>query len=188
MASTDPRKAARPARGRAQPIHEDVAFDQTDVTPRAVLSFLVYLGAAIVVALLVVWWSLALIESRAARSDRPPSPLRAGMKEPEPPEPRLQGVPGHASDPQQDLRKYLSETQKELNNYGWVDEKTGEQVLPAQLKKREQPAPHGDEHSPALPAHSRSSRRRGRSATAMRPVSAFAATRSSAVVAPRDRR
>jgi len=130
MASTDPRKAARPARGRAQPIHEDVAFDQTDVTPRAVLSFLVYLGAAIVVALLVVWWSLALIESRAARSDRPPSPLRAGMKEPEPPEPRLQGVPGHASDPQQDLRKYLSETQKELNSYGWVDEKTGVAHIP----------------------------------------------------------
>src|SRR5260370_17221522 len=87
MASTDPRKATRPAKGRAQPIHEDVAFDKTDVTPRAVLSFLVYLGAAIVVTLLVAWWSLALIESHAARSDRPPSPLRAGIKEPEPPAP-----------------------------------------------------------------------------------------------------
>jgi hypothetical protein len=39
-------------------------------------------------------------------------------------------VPGHASDPQQDLRKYLSETQKELNNYGWVDEKTGVAHIP----------------------------------------------------------
>ncbi len=130
MLSTDPPKAARPAARGGEPIHEDVAFDQADVTPRAVLSFLMYLGLAIVVALLVVWWSLALIESRAARFDRPPSPLRQGMKEPEPPEPRLQGVPGHASDPQQDLRGYLSEMQKELNSYAWVDEKAGVAHIP----------------------------------------------------------
>ena len=130
MSSTDPHKAASPAAGGAEPIHDDVAFDQTDVTPRAVIGFLVYLGLAIVVALLVVWWSLSLIESRVARFDRPLSPLRQGMKRPEPPEPRLQGVPGHASDPQQVLREYLSETGKELNSYGWVDEKAGVAHIP----------------------------------------------------------
>ncbi len=132
MASTDPHKTARPAKGPAEPVHRDVAYDATDVTPRAVLSFLMYLGLAIVVALLVVWWSLVLIESRAARFDQPPSPVRQGIKEPEPPEPRLQGVPGHASDPQQDLREYLSETQKELSSYGWVDEKAGVAHIPVE--------------------------------------------------------
>jgi hypothetical protein len=130
MKSTESHKAARRAGEGSAPVHSDIAFDHSDVKPGAVVSFLVYLGLAIVVALLVVWWSLALIESRAARFDRPPSPLRAGRKPPEPPEPRLQGLPGHASDPQQDLRNYLSETQKELNSYGWVDEKAGVAHIP----------------------------------------------------------
>ncbi len=130
MTTTDSRKSARSAGGGPEPRHPDVSFDATEVKPGAVVAFLVYLGLAIVVALLVVWWSLALIESRVARFDRPPSPLRAGAKEPQPPEPRLQGVPGHSSDPQQDLRDYLNEMQKELNSYGWVDEKASVARIP----------------------------------------------------------
>src|SRR5437667_2466775 len=113
MTNTDSQRAAHPRKGGSEPLHPDVSFDATDVKPGAVVGFLVYLGLAIVVALLVVWWSLALIESRAARFDRPLSPLRASVKEPQPPEPRLQGVPGHTSDPQQDLRDYLNEMQRE---------------------------------------------------------------------------
>ncbi len=130
MTSTDPQRATHPPEGVPEPIHPDVSFDATDVKPGAVVGFLMYLGLAIVVALLVVWWSLALIESRVARFDRPPSPLRAGMKEPQPPEPRLQGVPGHTSDPQQDLRGYLNEMQRELSSYGWADEKAGVARIP----------------------------------------------------------
>lgn len=116
--------------GGPEPLHPDVSFDATDVKPGAVMGFLMYLGLAIVVALLVVWWSLALIESRVARFDRPRSPLRVGVKEPQPPEPRLQGVPGHTSDPQQDLRDYLEEMKKQQNSYGWADEKAGVARIP----------------------------------------------------------
>jgi hypothetical protein len=130
MTSTDPQKTAHSLDGGDEPLHHDVSFDATDVKPSAVMGFLMYLGLAIVVALLVVWWSLALIESRAARFDRPPSPLRAGVKAPQPPEPRLQGVPGHPSDPQQDLRDYLEEMKRQQNSYGWVDEKAGVAHIP----------------------------------------------------------
>jgi hypothetical protein len=123
-----PRPSAAP--GEALPIHHDVAYDHTDVDPGSVLKFLSYLGLSLAFTFLIVWGVLRLIESRTARFDAPPSPLRQGVQKDLPPEPRLQGVVGHESDPQQDLRDMRSDTDKTLNSYGWVDESNGIARIP----------------------------------------------------------
>lgn len=113
-------------------VHDDVAYDRTDVKPRSVLAFLFYLALSLAVTFLIAWGSLRLIESRTARFDAPSSPIRQGIEKQRPPEPRLQGVTGHANDPQQDLREMRSNTEKDLNSYGWVDEKNGIARIPIQ--------------------------------------------------------
>ena len=47
-----------------------------------------------------------------------------------PPEPRLQGVPGHLSDPQQDLRNKIQADTEANETYGWVDKDKGIARIP----------------------------------------------------------
>src|SRR2546422_5857297 len=47
-----------------------------------------------------------------------------------PPEPRLQGAPGHQISPQDELRQTRAEAEAALSSYGWVDEKTGIARIP----------------------------------------------------------
>jgi hypothetical protein len=42
----------------------------------------------------------------------------------------LQGMPGHLTDPQQDMRNKLAADTKENNKLGWVDEKAGIARIP----------------------------------------------------------
>ena len=114
----------------AQLVHDDVAYDHTDVNPNSVLAFLFYLALGVGVTFLCAWGTLRLIESRTARFDAPLSPIRQGMEKSRPPEPRLQGVVGHDNDPQQDLREMKSNDEKNLDSYGWVDEKNSVARIP----------------------------------------------------------
>jgi hypothetical protein len=116
------------------PVHDDVAFDPRDVGSGGVLQFLVYLGLVLIVALLVCWGVLRLIESRIARFEKAPTPVRQDVGKQYPPEPRLQGVPGdpnyHPSDPQQDLRDKLGRDRAALEELRWADEKAGIAQIP----------------------------------------------------------
>jgi hypothetical protein len=47
-----------------------------------------------------------------------------------PPEPRLQGVPGHETDPQQDLREKIAADTKANESLGWVDRANGIAQIP----------------------------------------------------------
>ena len=47
-----------------------------------------------------------------------------------PPEPRLQGVPGHVSDPQQDLRDKIAADTEANESIGWVDKANGIAKIP----------------------------------------------------------
>jgi hypothetical protein len=47
-----------------------------------------------------------------------------------PPEPRLQGVPGHEADAQQDLRDKIASDTEANDSYRWVDEKAGVAQIP----------------------------------------------------------
>jgi hypothetical protein len=47
-----------------------------------------------------------------------------------PPEPRLQGVPGHTTDPQQDLRDKLKADTEANQKFAWIDESSGVAQIP----------------------------------------------------------
>ena len=118
----------------SRPVHDDVAFDPRDVGSGGVLRFLLYLSLVVVLALVVCWGVLKFAQSRIARFDQSPTPVRQDVGKQYPPEPRLQGVPGdpnyHPSDPQQDLRDKLARDRAELEELRWVDEKAGVAQIP----------------------------------------------------------
>src|ERR1700730_4505877 len=88
------------------PFHESVTFEPRDINVGTVAKQLIYLGLTIVIALLICIPVLKVLTRLAAENDTPMAPVRAEMNSGErdhmslPPEPRLQGVPGHLSDAQ----------------------------------------------------------------------------------------
>jgi hypothetical protein len=112
------------------PLHEDVSFEPRDVSVTVILKFLAYLGVAIILSFflslgiyrgLVRFWTNAYT---------PPPPSRANVGSLLPPEPRLQGMPGHMTDPQNDWRNMQKEATAANNTLSWVDEKAGIAQIP----------------------------------------------------------
>jgi hypothetical protein len=71
----------------------------------------------------------------AAESDTPPPPVREEMGKDYltmPPEPRLQGVPGHRTDPQYDLREKMREDAEANEQAGWIDQSAGIAQIPVE--------------------------------------------------------
>ena len=126
--SIEPHKTGRPL-GQA-PVHDDVSFERRDVGATGVLRFLILLGVAIAVSYLVCLGVYHLTLSEATRMDSPPPPVRQGVRVPPPPEPRLQGLPGHPSDPQKDLREKIAADRKALEETRWVNQKAGVAQIP----------------------------------------------------------
>src|SRR5579859_1413276 len=60
----------------------------------------------------------------------PPNTLLPITKKNEPPPPPLQGIPGHISDPQQDMRDKIAADTKANESFGWADEKEGIAQIP----------------------------------------------------------
>ena len=122
--STDPKKHGQ------RPTHDDVSFEAQDVKSSPILKFLVFLGIVVVLSYFMVlgvykgltkYWT-------SSYSQEPPS--REGMGATMPPEPRLQGMPGHLTDPQQDWRDMVQAGTDANNELGWVDEKAGVARIP----------------------------------------------------------
>jgi hypothetical protein len=112
-----------------RPQHEDVSFETLDVQPSPIIKFLAWLGVAVILSFILSlgvyvglknYWMSTYVE--------PPPSRPVGLQYP--PEPRLQGMPGHLTDPQQDLRNKVSEDTKENDKLGWVDEKAGVAQIP----------------------------------------------------------
>jgi hypothetical protein len=112
------------------PVHNDVSFEARDVGVSGILRFMLYLGIAIGVSYLICLGVYKLTLSQAARMDAPTLPVRQGVTATLPPEPRLQGVPGHTTDPQQDLRAKVAADRKALEDTRWVDQKAGIAQIP----------------------------------------------------------
>ena len=118
------------------PVHSDVSFETRDVNINSVLWSLVYLAVTIVISLAICVWFLKATSSMVAKSEKPVPVIRQQMSESDqqhmtmPPEPRLQGVPGHETDPQQDLRNKIARDTQANESYRWVDEKAGIAQIP----------------------------------------------------------
>jgi len=118
------------------PEHDTVSFEPRDISISSVLWSLVYLALTIVVSLAICVYFLKFTTKFVASQDTPRPMVRQQMSAADemnmsmPPEPRLQGVPGHISDAQQDMRDKIAEDTKANETYKWIDEKGGIAQIP----------------------------------------------------------
>jgi hypothetical protein len=118
------------------PVNETVTFEPRDINVATVAKQLIYLGLTILIALAICVPVLKFLTGVAAENDTPMAPVRAEMSVGDrermslPPEPRLQGVPGHTADPQQDLRDKIAGDVAANESIGWVDKANGIAKIP----------------------------------------------------------
>jgi hypothetical protein len=113
-----------------RPVHSDVSFEKTDVRTTPILKSLFYLGVMVVFSYLLTLGIYRGLTSYWARSYSPPIPSRLEAGSTLPPEPRLQGMPGHLTDPQQDLRDKIQADNEANAKLAWIDEKSGIAQIP----------------------------------------------------------
>jgi len=114
------------------PRHTDVAFETKDIETSAILLYLGYLAAAVVVAYIVCVLVYRVTKKFAIESETPPPPVRQVAGPTLPPEPRLQGVPGHETDAQLDLRNKEARDEKANEKLEWVDRQAGVARIPVE--------------------------------------------------------
>jgi hypothetical protein len=117
----------------AAPEHDTVAFETRDVKARTIYVYLAVLAVCVILSYLVCVFILRATTKMAVESDTPPPPVRQEMGKDYltmPPEPRLQGVPGHTTDPQADLREKIREDSEANEQAGWIDQTNGIAQIP----------------------------------------------------------
>jgi hypothetical protein len=114
------------------PVHADVSFEKTDVRTSPILKFLFYLGILIVFSYLLTFVIYRGLKNFWVNSYAPPMPSRLESGPTLPPEPRLQGVPGHLTDPQQDLREKIQADTEANRKLAWIDRKAGIVQIPVE--------------------------------------------------------
>ena len=122
--STETHNAGQP------PKHTDVAFETKDVETGTILLYLGYLAVAVVITYIVCIFIYRGTTKLAVQSETPPPAVRQEVGPTLPPEPRLQGVPGHETDPQLDLRNKMAEDEKANEKLEWVDRQAGIARIP----------------------------------------------------------
>ena len=121
--------------GGTVPENDTVAFENSDVKARTIYAYLAVLGAAVILSYVASVFILRFTTRIAVESDTPPPPVREEMGKDYltmPPEPRLQGVPGHGTDPQYDLREKIQEDSEADEKTGWIDQNTGVAQIPVE--------------------------------------------------------
>ncbi len=116
-----------------EPRHTDVSFEERDIKTGAIYGYLLALGIAVVASLLICVYILRFTLNYAASTDTPPPPSREALGKDYralPPEPRLQGVPGHQTDPQADLRQKIQEDSAANEKLEWIDRSSGIAQIP----------------------------------------------------------
>jgi hypothetical protein len=116
-----------------EPRHTDVSFEEQDIKVGDIYKYLFILGLATVASLVICVFVLRFTTQLSASTDTPPPPSRVALGgdfRVLPPEPRLQGVPGHSTDPQQDLRDKLKADMEANEAFGWIDKNSGIAQIP----------------------------------------------------------
>jgi hypothetical protein len=110
-----------------------VSFETRDVKVRTIYWYLVVLTISVAASFLICIYVLRYTARVVSQTDVPITPARAAMGPGYrimPPEPRLQGVPGHDTDPQQDHRDKVQADNDANKKYAWVDQKSGIAQIP----------------------------------------------------------
>jgi len=121
---------------KGAPVHSDVTFEPRDIDIGTIARYLVYLAITIIIALVICVPILRVLTKYVAEQDAPMPAVRAAMtqeqrdKDQLPPQPRLQGVPGSTSDPQQDMRDKIDADTKANETFAWVDRDKGIAQIP----------------------------------------------------------
>jgi hypothetical protein len=128
--SADPHKPAGSAGD--VPRNSDVSFEGRDVQVSTIYWYLFSLGLATAAALVISIFVLRFTTNLAASSHSAPPPSREAQSKDSrmPPEPRLQGVPGHENDPQKDLREKLKADTDANEKLEWLDRNAGIAQIP----------------------------------------------------------
>jgi 7-keto-8-aminopelargonate synthetase-like enzyme len=116
-----------------EPRHTDVSFEERDIQTGSIYGYLFALGLAVVASALICVYILRFTSNFAASTHTPPPPSRDALGKDYramPPEPRLQGVPGHQTDPQADLRKKIQEDSEANEKLEWIDRSSGVAQIP----------------------------------------------------------
>ena len=115
------------------PRNDTVSYEARDVAVRTIYWYLIALTISVAAAFFISVYVLRYTERFVSRNEPPMMPARAAMG-PDyrvmPPEPRLQGVPGHDADPQQDHRDKVRADNEANEKYGWVDQNAGIAQIP----------------------------------------------------------
>jgi hypothetical protein len=129
--STDRHHDSHPTGG--EPVNTDVAFEKADISTGAIYTYLIGLAAAVILSYVVCVFVLRGTANMVEKLDKAPPPIRQAMGksyQTMPPEPRLQGVPGHDNDPQQDLREKVRHDSEAMDRYEMVDQSSGVAQIP----------------------------------------------------------
>lgn len=112
------------------PVHKDVAFEPRDLNPGVIVRYLLYLALVVAVSLVICIYVFRFTAKLAAEQERAVPPVRQNVPAAFPPEPRLQGIYGHETDPQQDLRDKIKADTEANKRLGWIDQKNGIAQIP----------------------------------------------------------
>ena len=115
--------------------HPKSAHEKSDVDLTYIVIFSLALVAMAFVVYIALWWMFDHFSVRQARLNPPPSALVLRGEQQRPPEPRLQGVPGHETQPVEDLERMRASEDAALNSYGWVDQTAGVVRIPIEQAK-----------------------------------------------------
>ena len=130
----------------------DVAHEESDVAVRPLLWFVGGLTAFTIIVCIAMWIMFQYFYHREVSQELKASPLARQGEERLPPEPRLQLAPGFGvttddgrrhnlsyentpegvPQPQDEYLVVRDEWRRELNDYGWADEKAGTVRLPVE--------------------------------------------------------
>ena len=115
------------------PRHDTVSFETRDIKVHSIYWYLITLTISVAASFFICVYVLRYTERFVSREDTPLMPARAAMGRDYrvlPPEPRLQGVPGHDVDPQQDHRDKVRADNEANEKYGWIDQNAGIAQIP----------------------------------------------------------
>jgi hypothetical protein len=118
-----------------EPRNTDVSFEARDIKASTIYGYLFALAMAVVASFLICVYIFRFTAKFAASSDTPPPPSREALGKDFralPPEPRLQGVPGHETDPQADLRKKNHADAEANEKLEWIDKSGGIAQIPVE--------------------------------------------------------